>query len=830
MRIYLDTTIQELFDSGQISVRTYNCLRYAGMVTLEDVLNYAESPVELMKLKNFGRKSYTEIEPLLREVKPEKGPQKLESPEEVFALVGDIISDMLREAYEALFEEDNDVTRFFKACYPSVMDLHSKVVGNEKNLLEIHGEFTMAENIEIRRMYAHYLEGAMNRMLDGQRADNDTYSEYKSTLAELQPRLEDFTYQDKTEYFISPEVRDFLQSVYVQMREKQLSVRGRNFVEHAAQRFEDLAQYFESALLDYRKLCPGQSMMKTLTEVFNFNKLLKDQFDRYWQMSDDEIQAALLRRDYPYLSSVERRFVMEHSREYGVHPMFFLLYNYMRISEVRNNKIFSLLYGIFDGKERTLNELAEIMNLTRERIRQISSKKLEVHDTKLIMTDAWKNYDVLSLPFVTAETIEYQQLKGREHLSFDFRIFARLMQLLGECNFEIAVRNDSGDIELKRFANQYETEIVGDVAVVVNRKKMPSIKIGDCVDSLRALVSSRYTDDTPIHVEASLNGVGNEEKDNAVKLMAYISKEGLGLEVTDNCEVIVRKNYIDVAEDLYAILAQKGEPMSIDELFNVFKQKYPDHKYTESGQIRTYLFRHPNIKPIGNTSRYGLDSWDNVFYGTIRDLLAKLLDESDEPVHIKLLYEAVAEHYPNTKVQSLEWSMSDDTLGRFVHFNDGYYGLRSKEYDESYEVYNAERQRFRFDERFADFRKFVEEYNRYPVSTNGDHEASLYRWLYNVQNGVLDISDKQKQQLEDAIKMDELDYIPRNATENEFRNNCRDYKAYINSHYALPTISVDPELYSWMVRSKANYNSYVDHRRTYLTDLFNYILSLGFSI
>ena len=79
---------------------------------------------------------------------------------------------------------------------------------------------------------------------------------------------------------------------------------------------------------------------------------------------------------------------MEYGREYGVHPMFFLLYNYMRISEVRNNKIFSLLYGIFDGKERTLNELAEVMSLTRERIRQITSKKLEVHDTELIMTDA----------------------------------------------------------------------------------------------------------------------------------------------------------------------------------------------------------------------------------------------------------------------------------------------------------------------------------------------------------------------------------------------------------------------------------------------------------
>lgn len=259
--------------------------------------------------------------------------------------------------------------------------------------------------------------------------------------------------------------------------------------------------------------------------------------------------------------------------------------------------------------------------------------------------------------------------------------------------------------------------------------------------------------------------------------------------------------------------------MSVDELFVAFKEKYPDHKYKESAQIRSWLFRHPNIKPIGNTSRYGLDSWDNVFFGTIRDLLAKLLDESNEPLHIKQLYEAVVEHYPNTKAQSLEWSMTDDTLGRFVHFNDGYYGLRSKEYDGTYEEYNAERQRFRFEERFADFRKFVEEYNRYPVSNNGERESSLYRWMYNVQNGVLDTSDEQKQKLENAIKVDESEYIPRNAIENEFRNNCRDYKAYINAHYALPTVSTEPELYSWLVRSRANYNSYVDHRRKYLTDL-----------
>ena len=523
---------------------------------------------------------------------------------------------------------------------------------------------------------------------------------------------------------------------------------------------------------------------------------------------------------------------MEHGRDCGVHPMFFLLYNYMRISEVRNNKIFSLLYGIFDGKERTLNELAEVMGLTRERIRQITSKKLEVHDTELIMTDAWKSYDeLLSLPFITAESAEYQQLKEREHLNFDFRVFARLMQLLGERDFEVAVRNNGGEIELLRFTNQYETEIVGDAAVVINRKMMPSVKIRDCVDSLQALVSSRYTNDTRIEVEASLNTMPTEEKAESVKLMSYIAREGLELEVDDEGRVLVQKNHIDVAEDLYTILARKGEPMSVDELFVAFKEMYPNHKYTESAQIRSWLFRHPNIKPIGNTSRYGLDSWENVFFGTIRDLLAKLLEESDEPMHIEQLFEAVVEHYPNTKPQSLEWSMGDDTLGRFVHFNDGFYGLKSKSYDAKWIEYDATaRQRQSFEERLADFCAFVESYNRYPVSGNGEDEASLYRWLYNVQNEVYEIKEEYKVMLAETLARYEQDFIPRNGTENEFRNNCQRYKDYINSHYALPSVSAEPELYSWMVRSKANYNSFVDHRRKYLTDLFNYILSLGFSI
>lgn len=61
----LDTTIKELYEQGQISVRTLNCLHYAGMENLGEVLSSIETPMDLLNIRNFGRKSYTEMEPRL---------------------------------------------------------------------------------------------------------------------------------------------------------------------------------------------------------------------------------------------------------------------------------------------------------------------------------------------------------------------------------------------------------------------------------------------------------------------------------------------------------------------------------------------------------------------------------------------------------------------------------------------------------------------------------------------------------------------------------------------------------------------------------------------
>lgn len=824
MRIHIDTTLQKLLEGGRISQRTYNCLRYAGMLTLEDVINYGESTMDLMRVQNFGRKSLTELEPLLSEAMEEDETSSQYTKENMLGMLDETLCTIMRDAYEALFAEDNDVTRYFKDTYPSAAELHSAVMRDVDELVRVRAQFSIPENIGIRKLFAKYLDTATTSMQNQQATDNDTYRIYKNNLSELLGRMERFGYNDKANYFMSERMRQYMNMTFNNMYPKE-NVRTRHFLDRFAPNFEVLLPYFEAPMTEYRKLYQRQGMKHTLAEVFKFNQQLKAEFDKCWLLTDKDMRMALLMDKFPFLNYAELDFVGEYSDANGNYPLFFILHRYMLTSPDKSNRIFGLYHGIIDGKKHTMAELAETMKLTRERIRQILSKPLDAH-TKIIKNKGWKKYDaLLSLPYVTEKTREYRRLAKNEHLDFGFETFAHLMMLLGDNDFEVDVTMSDGDTKTQKFIFQYEAETVGETTVVINRRMLPSLNIHDCTESLQQAISSRHTNDTSIGISTFLNPMAESEKEFATMLMAYVAKKGLKQDVNDRYDLLIHKNHIDVADDLYSILAEKGEPMSADEIYDAFKKMYPTHKYTDSAQIRPWLFRHPNIKAIGNSSRYGLDTWTNIFYGSMRDLLIMQLDNSDEPLHIDVLFNGVSEHYPDTTPGSLEMSMRVDDLNRFVAFNDNLYGLRAKHYDESYKECE-QRQRSSFFERLEYFRTFVETNKRYPITGNRDEEASLYRWLYNIQNNVYEVKEEYKAKLAEVLALYEQQLIPRNATENEFRNNCEKYKAYIENHNVMPSASREPELHKWMTRSKARYNNYSDYRKKYMKNLLDYIESV----
>ena len=803
----LDTTVKELLEWGRISVRTYNALNAAGFETLGGVLDSITTPMDLLNLRNFGRKSYTEMEPILNGMIHGNAASVPQTREERFAALGVGLTQIITEAHHVVTDGEGDVKAFLRAAYPHPIDLHNLVMGDVEKMLVVAGEYTRDENLEIRHAYKHFIEAVMSGMEESQQAVNDIYAEYKQKSTELAVRMEAFSYEQAARYFLSPIAIDYLEKIYQEKKEAILSVRSRNFVNRFVPHFTDLIKYADEPLTNYRNICPGQSMMKTLTELFQFNQKFKQDFDRINRLSDDEIRTEFLKRDYPFLTSRQRKFVFDFTKEYGHAPLLFLLLHYLRLSENRSNKIYCLYHGIFDGKRRTLNEVADAMGLTRERCRQIVCGKIEAQESVIATDVGWEYYhELFELPLVYERTEEYIRLKEEEHLSEGFNIFAALVSLKSD----------------------FKAEDVEGHTVLVN-KHVEGFSFSDCLDTLFSIVNAKYSVDTYVALDSILYAVPEQLKADMKMLVRYIAADIYKVQVTEDGKLYLPQNYIDIAEELYDILVKRGEPMHVEEIFNEFKRRYPDHKYTEPMQIKSFLYKHKHIRAVGKTSRYALDSWEGVYFGSIRDLLVDLLNASDLPLHIDNLYDGVSEYYPNTTKASVAATMEDENLQRFVEFEGDYFGLASKQYPVEYVVAMTV-QRYRFEERLQMFKDFIEAYHRFPSYNGSEQEASMMRWYYNVTTGVLSLTDEQKSILDNTTALYDAMGYPRTATENEFLVKCQDVKEYIRRNHKLPSNSDTPELYAWLRRSRDNYDSYTDKRRQYMTDLLNDVLSFGFSI
>ena len=807
MEFNLDTTIKELHELGIISVRTYNSLHYAGMETLGEILDNIETPMDLLNLRNFGRKSYTEVDAILNQMIREHKAVVPEQKEAKFAALGETIIGIITDAYNVVTAGDTEVKAYLQAAHPQPCDMHELVMGDLDNMLVVVEEYTLNENLEIRHSYKEFIELVLNKMEYAQKAENAIYVEYKRKSLNLAIKMENFSYEQISKYFLSPIARDYLEKSYQAQLESSLSVRSKNFAAKFIPHFDDLIKYADEPLASYRNICPGQSMMKTLTEIFQFNQKFKREFDRVSKLSDDEIQTEFLKRDYPFLMNRQRQFVFDFIKEHDHAPLFFLMYHYLRLSENRSNKIYCLLHGIFDGKKRTYYEIADAMNLSRERVRQIVYGTIEVQESALANNDGWDYYNGLfDLPFIYEKTEGYVRLKEVEHLPADFEVFASLVKLKAD----------------------FKAEDVEGYTILMNNK-YSDLKLTDCLDTLFSIIDAKYSVDTYVSLDSVLFTVPEQLRPAMKVLIKHITTEIYNVQITEDEKLYLPQNYIDIAEELYDILDKKGEPMHVEDIFKEFKTRYPDHKFTDPLQIKSYLFKHKHIKAVGKTSCYALDSWEGVYFGSIRDLLVDLLSDSDVPLHIDNLYDGVTEHYPKTTKASIAATMEDENFQRFVEFEGSYFGLTTKEYPTEF-VPASSVQRYSFEDRFQMFKDFIETYHRFPSYNGGGNESSLMRWYYNVTTGVLSMTDEQRTMFNDTLKRyDELG-IPRYATESEFLLKCQDVKDYIRQHHALPTNREAPELYAWLRRSRDNYDSYTDKRRQYMTDLLNYVLSFGFSI
>lgn len=233
---------------------------------------------------------------------------------------------------------------------------------------------------------------------------------------------------------------------------------------------------------------------------------------------------------------------------------------------------------------------------------------------------------------------------------------------------------------------------------------------------------------------------------------------------------------------------------------------------------------HPDILPVGKTSTYMLRHWRTVFSGNIRDLMRDILSAHKEPLDLDFITDKVTDVFESTNRKNIHSSLS--SCDDFIPFANGLWGLRSKSYSDEFIEVDLSRSRNSFEERFEQYKQFVNDFSRHPYASGIEEEESLNRWQSNVKKRVLDVTDEQVNLLEEFIAS--TSHLPSNGREVKFYRNCQEYLDFVKENFELPNRNDSQTLYFWFHKNLPEYKNYDDNRTIFFKNLLNELSSYGY--
>lgn len=800
MIINLGTTIKELLAEKLISVRTYNVCYSNKLFTVEDIKKFHDTtpPDFFLRLRNCGRKSTLELCSVIKDIKPEVIDVDEDVEVDEFDTINQIIRQTFIDEYELFVNDPNvdiELISFFQEQFSNPSSLYNGIVYNTTKIFsEVTGN---AKLVYLFREQLVFILNDIAKQLAHKLPEDDEFAVNLLNISQtLTDTLKKDFLADYCRYKLNESRRKFLENEYLRL------------VSSSSVIVQKLANYYIDS---FYKLIPLLDFDRT-SFVLRFGRKKKSALDYFNNIrtpflqifenvifGDVDEDALAVSVYFPFLSNESIEWVKNFYKKNSFYPMFYIVCEFLKNSKLRDHEMFCLRFGLNDHHYLySLAEIAQKFDLTRERVRQILNKQT-LSKEPLSHSPFWKHYFVQDFILITDSSAVFKEICSSEKVFITFEAFAEICNIIFKFQF-----SDEFDCKFccskKYFSNIYTI-----------------------FSSFDKLKKKRYSEDTTYNVfdivpKEVLNIPGIEDAIYSIVIPAlHIS--------VSNGSIFFNKNFVDIEKEAFDILYQKGEPMHIEELVSLIKGNNVQFELNDD-TIRNKIRRSKKILPIGKTLMCKLVLWKNIFGGSIRDLLRKIMNERETPVNLDELTSLVTDVFENTNRNSINANLlsSDE----FVYFANGYFGLRSKTYPPQFIEADPSKQRLSFDERFQNFKEFVNTYLRIPYCSGADDEDSLYRWYNNVLNGNISTTDEQRRMLNDFV--DSNKELPQNGTEVRFKKLCQEYIDYVKSNYELPSYREGATLYNWLKKTLPNYLSYNDNRKTYFSKLIEELESYGFNI
>jgi len=432
------------------------------------------------------------------------------------------------------------------------------------------------------------------------------------------------------------------------------------------------------------------SGVKTESELISFIKELHQQYFYVLELSEEvlrlEVYKGWLFRNYK-LSASDFHF-FEQSFLENRFPLFrFIDYLFRngKILPERSALIFERRSGYFNGiAVETMEDLASILNLTRERVRQITEKSVEKFDEAFSKLAEQRDL----LRDITAYKWEYdndliltynayaEEINELESVSFKAIFFTRILSFLIH------------DTHLLWHVNKKSDQI----DFLIKRELFNAFDFSAFVEDMFTQLEMDIRQDYDLRFEGYLVSFFKAKE---FDLLARIS---------ESCQTIIlqvfadlisfdfegnltfhRNTLVNVSDYAIEVLTNERSPMSIHEIHARIKNNHP-HYHGGIDNLRSYLNRGKDVFIFfGRKSTYGLREWEGnlegIKGGTIRSIVEEYLEQFDVPKYMSEILSYTLRFRPETNEKSLMSNLYLEQNKRFKDFGYGFWGLSDKKYD-----------------------------------------------------------------------------------------------------------------------------------------------------
>lgn len=549
--------------------------------------------------------------------------------------------------------------------------------------------------------------------------------------------------------------------------------------------------------------------------------------------------------DEKYLIALKNKFLIQRTFDIPLVPSEILesesifqltkfLLNQNAFFDETQTVIVKLALKLFNNqKELTLDEIAEQVDLSRERVRQIRKLCLEALFDKLLFIsnfndDLFQKYsiDVESI-YIEINTDILNKINQSNNTNFSREFITFILSAYLKDSFSV-VGNYEDVLQPKYFNSRNRHN--WNNFYLVEKELALEFDFTSFTNDISNRLSDRIEESYSFNFKSYLSKFLTNNNIDTLELLFPICEEILNeefeiyLDLDENIN-FKRNTSRQVHEYAFEALEHLGKPSKVKEIFQKVIELHPNYD-TEEAKIRVSMKRKNGFVPIGRKSVFGLKKWeselDNFKGGTIRDIVEEYLMQFAVPKHISDITEHVLKYRPKSNQYSILQNLKLDESGLYIFFKGSHIGLTTKKYASDFkkisEVQKTDRKTW--EESLEILKVFTDKEKRLPYSSGcPKSEEKLYRW-FNIQKRKCNDGEleKEKEKLITEI-VNQFPSINKDKSSNTFsinkprKNNTNRNKYslselinFIRKHKKIPDSRIigQKNLYQFYYRNKNN--------------------------